>query len=256
MLALISPAKTLDLSPCFPGLPGSRPEFLKDAWELVGQLKGFNELALGKLLGISPALAKLNVTRLQDFVSDADQTPSGKYAAAMYRGDTYEGLQVDRWDVEDWRFSQESLRIVSALYGLLRPLDVIQPYRLEMSTRLVNARGKDLYLFWGERLAEAIRIQAASHPDPTVINLASEAYSKAMRGLKMLTVSFKEQRSGQLKVIGLMAKRARGAMARFMIQNRLTTPEGLQTFAEGGYRFRPELSTADQWVFVRESEPH
>lgn len=256
MLALISPAKTLDLSPCSLDLPGSQPEFLSDAWELVGQLKGFDALALGKLLGISPLLAKLNVERFQSFLPDCYPTPSGKFAASMYRGDTYEGLQVDGWDIEDWRYSQESLRIVSALYGLLKPLDVIQPYRLEMSTRLTNARGKDLYLFWGERLVEAVQKQTASHDNPTVINLASEAYSKVMRGLKMLTVSFKEQRQGRLKVIGLMAKRARGSMARFMIQQRLTTPDGLKDFSEGGYRFHPDLSTGDHWVFVREGEPH
>ncbi|MEO5332223.1 MAG: peroxide stress protein YaaA [Magnetococcus sp. YQC-5] len=164
-------------------------------------------------------------------------------------------MDADSWDDEDWLFSQTHLRILSGLYGLLRPLDRIQPYRLEMNTQLPNPRGENLYAFWRHLLTSEITSLIAQHHTPIVINLASEEYIKAIDISRlpspMITPIFKEARHGRLQVIGLLAKRARGAMARYMIQNRLKTPEPLQQFTEGGYRFQAELSNAQQWVFVR-----
>ncbi|MBF0342360.1 MAG: peroxide stress protein YaaA [Magnetococcales bacterium] len=250
MLVLISPAKTLDTAPSCLGLPGSCPEFLDQARQLAALLQGYDAVALEKLLGISPALARLNRERYQQFLTLAD-SDRHKFAAELYRGDTYDGLAVDTWNREDWGFAQGHLRILSGLYGLLRPLDLIQPYRLEMSTRLVNPAGRDLYAFWGRQLADAVAIQVADHPDPRVIHLASEAYIRAVPGVALLTPVFLEERPEGLKVIALLAKRARGAMARYLITRRLTTPEPLQEFCEGGYGFRPDLSDARRWVFVR-----
>ncbi|GAB0057990.1 Peroxide stress resistance protein YaaA [Candidatus Magnetaquicoccaceae bacterium FCR-1] len=250
MLALISPAKTLDPHPEPLPLATTQPFFQQLAQELAEVMRGFDAPALESLMNISPALARLNAERFQSFI--ANPAPQvGHPAAQLYRGDTYTGLDVDSWSLDDWEFAQGHLRILTGLYGLLRPLDRIQPYRLEMGTRLANPRGKDLYAFWGKQLIEAITAQVATHANPTVINLASEEYAKAVAGLPMVTPVFKEERRGRLQVIGLMAKRARGAMARHMITQRLECPEPLQAFTEGGYRYRPELSNASHWIFVR-----
>ncbi|MBF0272329.1 MAG: peroxide stress protein YaaA [Magnetococcales bacterium] len=251
MLALISPAKTLDPSPSRLTLPGTRPAFVEQANQLAALLKSHSETELAALLGISPTLARLNAERFREFSTDA-HPPQTKHAAALYRGDTYDGLDVDSWTPDDWQFAQGSLRILSGLYGLLRPLDGIQPYRLEMSSKLANPAGKDLYPFWDRRLSRAVTAEATTHDDPTVIHLASEAYIKAVPGIPLLTPVFLEARPEGLKVIALLAKRARGAMARFLVTRRLTTPEPLKTFNALGYRFREELSTPGRWVFVRE----
>ncbi|MBF0159572.1 MAG: peroxide stress protein YaaA [Magnetococcales bacterium] len=248
MLALISPAKTLDTSPSLLGLAGTQPDFGADALQLVHQLKQLSEAELAALLHISPALARLNSERFRAFSADP-VAPAAQCAALMYRGDTYQGLDVDSWGGGDWDTAQQSLRILSGLYGVLRPLDLIQPYRLEMATRLANTRGKDLYAFWGKRLSEHITALAGHR---TVINLASEEYTRVVKEVPMVTPVFKEQRQGRMQVIGLLAKRARGAMARFMITNRLTEPESLQQFTEGGYVFRQELSDPTHWLFVQD----
>lgn len=250
MLALISPAKTLDPAAPVPDVPHSQPMFPDQTRQLVELLRGFDEAALATLMGLSPALARLNWERFQDFSRVAP--PIVRPAAALYRGDTYTGLAVDDWSREDWAFAQGHVRILSGLYGLLRPLDLIQPYRLEMGVRLANPAGKDLYAFWGGRLAEAVTKALVGHEHPLVVNLASEEYAKAVSGLPMLTPVFQEARGDRLQVIGLMAKRARGAMARFMVTRRLTAPEGLRDFNEGGYAFREALSDGQRWVFVRE----
>jgi cytoplasmic iron level regulating protein YaaA (DUF328/UPF0246 family) len=247
MLVIISPAKSLDETALQLPLAASRPHFAEEAWQLVQQLRQQGVSGLASLMKLSPALAELNAARLNRFVADPDEN-TGKYAALLYRGDTYAGLQAERWQEADWQHAQHTLAIVSGLYGLLRPLDRIQPYRLEMSTRLSNARGKDLYAFWGDRLRLLLTQWAAGQ---TVINLASEEYSKALAGLPMLTPVFQEQRPHGLQVIGLLAKRARGRMASWIIRQRLHTPVQLQTYCEEGYRYRAELSSPQRWHFVR-----
>ncbi|MBF0614373.1 MAG: peroxide stress protein YaaA [Magnetococcales bacterium] len=254
MIILISPAKTMDPAPTRLDLPLSQPEWLDEANRLATILKGLESRALEQLLGISPALAQLNAERFRNF--SLDPAPAQlKPAGELYRGDTYDGLAVATWNQEDWRFAQHTLRILSGLYGLLCPLDGIQPYRLEMSTRLVNPAGKDLYRFWGTRLSDSLRRQLAEHAHPVVVHLASEDYIKAVPALPLLTPVFLEPKPDGLKVIGLLAKRARGAMARFAITRRLSDPEPLKEFTEEGYRYRPELSDTARWVFVRDARP-
>lgn len=255
MLAFISPAKTLDegavTPPCVPGLP----RFLEEARELAGLLRELTPAQLGGLMGISPSLAELNHRRFQGF--GVPPTPgNAKPAALLYRGDTYQGLEADSLGPADWEFARGHLAILSGLYGVLGPGDLIQPYRLEMGTRLANRRGRDLYAFWGEALARELAARVAGHPDPTLINLASQEYARAVPvkalGVPLVTPVFKEARGGRLQVIGLLAKRARGAMARYLIDRRLEGPEGLKGFGEGGYRFRADLSGEREWVFVRD----
>jgi hypothetical protein len=254
MLLVVSPAKTLDFESPAPALPASKPVFAKDAMTLVGQLRGMDETAVAKLMDISPDLAALNVERFRSFSARpgaAVQRP----AVLAFRGDTYIGMRAETFDATDMDFAQQHLRILSGLYGLLRPLDLIQPYRLEMGSALRTAGGNNLYAYWGDRIARALRKQAKSAGSAVLVNLASQEYfgavDTAALGLRVVTPQFKEQRGGTLKVISFSAKRARGAMAGFAIRNRLRDPEALKSFAEDNYRFRPELSGEDEWVFTR-----
>ncbi len=254
MLLVVSPAKTLDFERPAPALPVSKPVFAKDAMALVGQLRGMDETAVAKLMDISPDLAALNVERFRSFSARpgaAVQRP----AVLAFRGDTYIGMRAETFDATDMDFAQQHLRILSGLYGLLRPLDLIQPYRLEMGSALRTAGGNNLYAYWGDRIARALRKQAKSAGSAVLVNLASQEYfgavDTAALGLRVVTPQFKEQRGGTLKVISFSAKRARGAMAGFAIRNRLRDPEALKSFAEDNYRFRPELSGEDEWVFTR-----
>lgn len=257
MLALVSPAKKLDFSELSKPLPYSRSEFTDETQSLVKTARRLSRPKLRKLMNLSAALTDLNYQRFQDHapVSTPD---NAKQAALAFAGDTYAGLDSASLDEDDWAFAQDHLRILSGLYGLLRPLDLIQPYRLEMGSRLTTRRGKSLYDFWGKRLAVAIDSVVAGHETPVVVNLASNEYFKAvpLKSLqaRAITAIFKEvdgDNDGQGKVIGFFAKRARGAMARYMIQNRLENPEDLKSFADDGYRYRDNLSDADNWVFTR-----
>lgn len=177
-------------------------------------------------------------------------------ALLAFRGDVYEGIDAENYTAADFDFAQDHLRILSGLYGLLKPLDLIQPYRLEMGARLENDRGKNLYDFWGSRINELLNRDLASGEQPVLVNLASQEYFKAVRPRELaapvLTLSFREKKDGAYRVIGLFAKRARGQMADFIIKKRITTPEGLKFFNRGGYRFRPGLSNANEWVFCRD----
>ena len=254
MLLVVSPAKTLDFESPAPALPTSKPVFAKDALALVSHLRTMNAPAVARLMDISPDLAALNVARFQNFSarpSRAAQRP----AVLAFRGDTYIGMRAETFDDADMDFAQEHLRILSGLYGVLRPLDLIQPYRLEMGSALANAKGNNLYAWWGERIAKELRKQGRSTGSDVLVNLASQEYfgavDTAALGLRVVTPLFKENRGGVLKVISFSAKRARGAMAGFAIRNRVSDPEALKRFDEDNYRFRPELSTADDWVFAR-----
>ena len=254
MLLVVSPAKTLDFESPTPALAPSKPAFAKDALALVEQLKAMDETAVATLMDVSPDLAALNVARFRSFSArpaKAVQRP----AVLAFRGDTYIGMRAETFDAADMEFAQQHLRILSGLYGVLRPLDLIQPYRLEMGSALANPRGSNLYAYWGARIAKALRKQARETGSKVLVNLASQEYfgavdTKAL-GLRVVTPLFKEQRGGVLKVISFSAKRARGAMAGYAIRKQLRDPEALKAFAEDNYRFRPELSTADDWVFAR-----
>jgi cytoplasmic iron level regulating protein YaaA (DUF328/UPF0246 family) len=213
-----------------------------------------DEKAIGALMDISPDLAALNVARFRDF-SARPAAARQRPAVLAFRGDTYIGMRAETFDASAMDFAQQHLRILSGLYGVLRPLDLIQPYRLEMGSALPNARGKNLYAFWGARIARELAKQALAVDTGTLVNLASQEYfgavDTATLGLRVVTPQFKEQRGGALKIISFSAKRARGAMAGFAIRNALRDPEQLKSFAEDNYRYRPELSSADEWIFVR-----
>jgi len=264
MLAVISPAKKLDFEIDVPpgalsGAPTgafSEPEFLDQSELLVATARGLSRDALARTMKLSDKLADLNYRRYRAF--SVPFTPANARPAALaFNGDTYVGLDAATLDAGDLAFAQDHLRILSGLYGVLRPLDLIQPYRLEMGARFRPPRGADLYGFWDGRLAEALNDAVRGHADPTIVNLASIEYFKAAQGgdgLKtpVITPVFKEVKSGVAKVLGMFAKRARGAMARHMIKNRLRTPDGLKTFAADGYAYRPDLSDESTWVFTRE----
>lgn len=252
MLVVISPAKRLDTAP--PALPegiaATEPTFPAEAAELATIAGRLDAAGLRKLMGISPALAELNRGRFAAFGAQA-RSP----AALLFAGDTYAGLEAGRMEPDAWRWAGLHLRILSGLYGLLRPTDRIEPYRLEMGSRLANPRGADLYAFWGSRIAEALNEAARAAGTEVLLNCASVEYFGAVvpAALKPRIVSpvFLEERDGEAKVVSFWAKKARGAMARFVMENRLSDPADLSGFTLGGYRFDPETSTADRPVFRR-----
>lgn len=254
MLMVLSPAKSLDFTTPVPVKTHSQPRFPKDAQVLVGLLRRRSPAELAQLMDISDALARLNFNRYAEW-----QLPfapdNARQAVLAFDGDVYDGLAAKEWSAADLDFAQDHLRILSGLYGLLRPLDLIQPYRLEMGTRLANRRGKDLYAFWGNRLATAVNAELAVLPRPVLVNLASEEYFKALgvariRGAVIQPV-FEDWNGGRFRIVSFYAKRARGLMARFAIEQRLEAPEGLQAFTAAGYAFAPAASDDTTWVFRR-----
>lgn len=255
MLVLVSPAKKLNFDELAPFDTHSQPDFLDHSQELVDQARKLTRTDLSRMMKISDALADLNYQRFQAFSQPFD-LGNAKQAALAFAGDTYVGLNAASLSEDDFAFAQDHLRILSGLYGLLRPLDLMQPYRLEMGTRFANNRGSDLYAFWGDILTAAINETTHSHKDRTVINCASNEYFKSVRPKNLeghlITPVFKEVKAGQAKVLGMFAKRARGAMARFVIENRLESPDGIRDFTSDGYQYRPDLSNEAEWVFTRE----
>lgn len=249
MLTLISPAKTLDLSTTEIHL-SSQPDFQKETMELVSIMKRKTKEELVRLMDISDKLAELNEERYQNFKKTFEPNHA-KQALLAFKGDVYTKIDVDNYSEEDFKFAQEHLRILSGLYGLLKPMDLIQPYRLEMGIRLENKKGKNLYEFWGQRIAKAINEVAKREP---IINLASQEYFKAVDTKilksKLISPVFKEYRNGKYQIIGLFAKQARGMMTDFIVKNRINDPERLKTFNEGKYEFKEEFGNGE-WVFVR-----
>ena len=254
MLIALSPAKKLDFSPVPGGLPATRPVFVTDTAELARIARTLKRADLKRLMGVSDKLADLNVARFQDFKTGAKA--AGVQAGLAFAGDVYTGLRARELEEPALDWAQDRLRILSGLYGLLRPLDTIQPYRLEMGIRLANPRGSDLYAFWRDKVTKALRKALKAHADPTLVNLASQEYFGAVdaRALKRPVVScaFKEQApDGEVRMIALFAKRARGAMARYAIDHRVERAEALKGFDRDGYRFAPELSQEAAWTFTR-----
>lgn len=254
MLILLSPAKNLNFDPVPEAPKASKPAFAKDAGELSEVTRKLTRAKIKSLMGISEKLADLNYERFQTFAANG-KASSVKQAALAFNGDVYQGLDANTLDADDLEFAQDHLRILSGLYGLLRPLDAIQPYRLEMGSRLKNPRGANLYDFWGNKIAKAIDKAIKPHGDQTVINLASNEYFSAVdaKTLKtpVITPVFKEEKDGRMKSLMYYAKRARGSMARWAIQNRIDTAEALKKFNVDGYRFNKALSDETTWVFSR-----
>ncbi len=254
MLMLLSPAKTLD----YTNADFARytlPAALDQSEILAKQLSHYDAGELSALMKISDKLAELNYRRYQDF-----QTPftldNAKQALLVFKGDVYKGMTVEDYTDEDLAFAQDHLRILSGLYGVLRPLDLMQPYRLEMGTKLANEEGQNLYEFWGAQISELLNAELRSHDDPCIVNLASNEYFKSIDRetlkARVLKLAFKENKDGDYKIVTLYAKRARGLMADFVIRNRIETVEALQGFDAEGYTFRESLSAADSWVFCRD----
>jgi cytoplasmic iron level regulating protein YaaA (DUF328/UPF0246 family) len=251
MILVLSPAKSLDFTPV-EGARASSPAFSRDTAALARIAKRLTHADLRRLMGISEKLAELNVERFRAFDTTGED---GLQAAFAFDGDVYDGLAARTLDADGLDFAQAHLRILSGLYGLLRPLDRIQPYRLEMGVRLANPKGENLYDYWGAKISKALNAAGQDHPDPTLVNLASQEYFGAVdhRALKLKVVvcRFLEEREGERRMISFFAKRARGLMARFAIDHRLDRAEALKDFDRDGYAFRPELSKEDDWVFVR-----
>jgi cytoplasmic iron level regulating protein YaaA (DUF328/UPF0246 family) len=254
MLFVISPAKTLDFTPPDPSLPATLPEMRKDTNALAAVAKTLRAPDLKRLMDISDDLAALNLARFKTFRLRGEG--EGQVQAAFaFDGDVYDGLQARTLDADALAWTQDHLRILSGLYGLLRPLDRIQPYRLEMGVRLKTERGASLYDYWGDKPARALNKAAEGHAERTLINLASQEYFGAVdaRALKLRTINchFKEEKQGALQIVSFFAKRARGRMARFAIDNRIEHAEALKAFDLDGYAYRPGVSSEHDWVFTR-----
>jgi hypothetical protein len=253
MLVVISPAKSLDMTPV--QIPATAPAFQDDALRLAKTARGLSLGDLKSLMAISDDLARLNRDRFAAFA--ADPAPEAvKPAALAFNGDTYQGLEAKTLSTDDLHWAQDHLGILSGLYGLLRPLDAIQPYRLEMGSKLKTRRGASLYEYWGDTIAKALNARAADVGADTLVNCASQEYfgavdRKALR-LRVITPSFMEVKDDKPRIVSFFAKRARGAMARFIVENRLTDAEAIKDFTSGGYAYDADLSDGDTWAFVRD----
>ena len=252
MLITVSPAKKMDMTPT-EGITPTAPVFARDAEALAKVAQGLSVGDLMKLMHISENLGKLNADRFRDF-GQMEQTP----AVLAFAGDTYQGLEAASLDPDEIAFAQDHLQILSGLYGVLRPLDAIQPYRLEMGSRLKTGRGKNLYEWWGARISDELNKRATAIGTDVLINCASQEYFGAVDldalAARVISPVFMEEKPGGPKIVSFYAKRARGAMARFIIQNRLTDPAHLRDFDTGGYRFQPDLSDTDKPVFIRPAD--
>lgn len=254
MLTVISPAKRLDLEPVDMST-ATEPAFQKDAVTLARTARKLTHKDLQKLMKISEPLAKLNVQRFKAFAAEPSDDVV-KPAALAFDGDTYQGLDAKTIDDADMLYAQRRLRILSGLYGLLRPLDRIQPYRLEMGSRLQTRRAKSLYEFWGRKIAKTLNAEGEAEGTGLLLNCASQEYFGAVdrKALKLDVIEpvFMERKDGAEKIVSFFAKKARGAMARFVIENRAETVDDLKDFAVGGYEFQAEQSDARRLVFVRD----
>lgn len=255
MLFVISPAKKLDLTEETRFTQNySQPRMLDQAERLAKSLSKMSQKKLGTLMHISDQLAALNYERYQTFAPPFSPENS-KQALMCFNGEVYQNIETEAYEEEEFEYAQEHLRILSGLYGLLKPLDLIQPYRLEMGTKMKTRRGKDLYEFWGDRIKKALEADLEESGDSILVNLASNEYFKSTRHKQLnatiITPQFKEERDGGLKTIFLYAKQARGAMVDFAIKEKVSSPERLKDFKGMGYAFREDQSTETEWVFCR-----
>lgn len=258
MLLVISPAKTLDFANPTPALPVTLPRFLEHSQQLIEILRDLDPEQIGALMAISPKLAELNWQRYREWalpLSPATARP----ALFAFRGDVYTGLDADSFSTADCLHAQNHLRILSGLYGVLKPLDLILPYRLEMGTTLANRHGTNLYQFWGDVITDALNVELATQPQPVLINLASEEYFKSVRPKRLagdiVTPLFKERKGGDYKIVSFYAKKARGLMSAFILRNRIEAVDEIRRFDLDGYRFNATLSRDSQWVFTRDERP-
>ena len=254
MLVLISPAKTLDFETPWKLKNISQPDFLNDSQLLIDQLRKLSATKIGELMSISEKLAILNAERFLNWHLPFTLENS-KPAILAFRGDVYTGLDADSFSVKDTNFAQNHLRILSGLYGVLRPLDLIQAYRLEMGASFKNTRGKNLYEFWDDKITEHVNSELSNQQKPTLINLASNEYWSVVKPEKLqaevISPIFKDEKNGQYKIISFFAKKARGMMASYIIKNQIKNPKDLKAFDAEGYAFNAKMSKGNDWVFLR-----
>jgi len=256
MLLVISPAKKLDFAIPVTTAIHSQPDYLDDAAILIKRMRHSSVEDLMAMMAVSEKIAKLNVERFQKWRRPFT-TKNSRQALLAFKGDVYVGLDAINFDDGDLEFAQQHLRILSGLYGLLRPLDLMQPYRLEMGCKVDTVRGKNLYEFWGNRITEGLNKQLQQSGEKYLINLASNEYFKAVKPAflqgEIITPLFKEYKDGQYKVLGVYAKKARGRLSRYIVKNRLRDPQAIKAFKQDGYSFSPSLSSDNNWVFTRKS---
>ena len=254
MLIVLSPAKSLDYESPLKTKKHTLPDFVAESAKLIADLKKLSPQQVSKLMGISDPLAALNVGRYRDW-STKFTSSNSRPALLAFNGDVYEGFDAKSLDSKALDFAQEHVRILSGLYGVLRPLDLMQAYRLEMGTAFKNVRGKDLYAFWGDRITKAIQQDLNKQKKPFLLNLASEEYFKVLQakelGYPVISPVFQDAKDGKYKIISFYAKRARGLMARFVVENRITDPADLKNFKSEGYRYSAAESKPDKPVFRR-----
>ncbi len=254
MLIALSPAKSLDFETPVSTSKFTMPEFLDESQELVNQLKDFTPDQLASLMKISDKLSSLNVARFGSWTLPFT-TENAKQALLCFTGDVYRGLDATTLDQKGLDYAQNKVRILSGLYGILKPLDLMQPYRLEMGSRLKNKKGKDLYTFWDDKLNAKVSAELAKDKFPTLINLASKEYFTSLKlptlQYRVITPIFKDWKNGQYKHINFYAKKARGLMTRYAIDNKIEDPELLKDFDYDGYQFDELLSSENDWIFTR-----
>lgn len=257
MLAIISPAKTLDFETKIDGFTFSQPELTTYSQQLIEICKQLSPTEVGSLMSISDKLAALNVARFTEWQVEHTEKNS-KAAIFAFKGDVYTGLEAETLNKTEIEYAQSHLRMLSGLYGLLKPLDLMQPYRLEMGTKLANSQGKDLYAFWGKVITDGLQQAINEQGDNILVNLASDEYFSAVKpsqlNAQIIKPVFLDEKNGKFKVISFYAKKARGMMVRFMLQTQPTSVKQLKDFNYGGYWFDEEASTATELVFKREEQ--
>ena len=254
MLVVISPAKTLDYETPAATKESTQPDYLEDAALLIERARQYSADDLMSLMAVSEKIAELNVQRFADWHTPF--TPeNAKQAVLAFKGDVYTGLDAESFSKKDFKFAQQHLRILSGLYGSLRPLDLMQAYRLEMGRKVDNERGKNLYEFWGNSVTEGLNAQLKKLRSEYLINLASNEYFKVVKpkvlNAQIITPEFKDYKNGAYKMMGVYAKKARGMLSRYVIQNQITNPEEMKAFSGDGYRYNAKLSKDNTWVFTR-----
>ena len=254
MLIVVSPAKTLDYDTAPTTSSYTQPQFLEHSQVLIDELKHLSVQDIAELMKLSDKLSSLNVARYESWTPEFN-TENAKQAVLAFKGDVYTGLDAETLTEEQLEFAQNHLRILSGLYGILKPLDLMQPYRLERGTKFANSRGKNLYEFWGDIICDQLNTELSEGKEPVLINLASNEYYKAAKeknlNARIITPAFKDWKNGQYKIISFYAKKARGLMGRYAILERLTHVDQLKQFDLEGYSYAADLSSVNEWVFTR-----
>ncbi len=254
MITILSPAKTLDFDTEVSISDESAPLFQKEANELVKLLRDYEVDDLSKLMKVSYEIAQLNRERFANWNING-KNENSKQALLAFKGEVYRGLEAHSLNYDDLQYAQNHVRVLSGLYGVLRPLDRIQPYRLEMGTKLNNVHGNNLYEFWGNKITKQLNTDLQNQKEKVLVNLSSNEYFKSLNKKEfegsIITPVFKEKKGNAYKVIAVYAKKARGMMTRFILENRIESPEELKAFDEGGYVFDSAMSTKKEWIFIR-----